>query len=66
VKLLKFYFQTCILVADIKPDILRYLRPTTEVIFRYLTETHPEAIFAETSPYSQKAARFCKWLRHKE
>jgi hypothetical protein len=49
VKLLNNYFQTCILVADIKPEILRYLRPPTDVIFRYLTETHSEAISAEFS-----------------
>ena len=51
-KLLNNYFQTCILVADIKPEILRYLRPPTDVIFRYLTETHPEAISAESSLYT--------------
>jgi len=47
VKLLNNYF----LVADIKPEILRYLRPPTDVIFRYLTETHSEAISAEFSLY---------------
>ena len=36
-------------VADIKAEILRYVGPPTAVIFRYLTETHPEAISAETS-----------------
>jgi len=51
VKLLNNYFQTCILVADIKPEILCYLRPPTDVIFRYLTETHSEAISAEFSLY---------------
>ena len=51
VKLLNNYFQTSILVADIKPEILRCLRPPTDVIFRYLTETHSEAISAEFSLY---------------
>jgi len=51
VKLLNNYFQTCILVADIKPEILRYLRPPTDIIFRYLTDTHSEAISAEFSLY---------------
>ena len=57
-KLLNNYF----LVADIKPEILRYLRPPTDVIFRYLAEIHPEAILRPSLLKPQSVQYNCTTL----